>query len=206
MEFSVVDVQVHGGYILHVGNLEGTLKVGDTVKCFIDQVGHDTNLSLLKDCPLIRFVIVLWCLNFRRILDETLFWVISYHHDTTKMWQLLLLFIHRRSLQTKSSVDHIRTAWLMFMKELHLPCCNLFAIPGRLIFIYEDLEQNQGRIFWISFQISLTYMRGLAILSERDLKGCLSGVTTSLQGVSSFLSLLHNCCGGAVASIALLLI
>ena len=38
VEFSVSDVQVHGGYILHLGNLEGTLKVGDKVKCSIDEV------------------------------------------------------------------------------------------------------------------------------------------------------------------------
>ncbi|CAB3999052.1 alanine--tRNA ligase, cytoplasmic [Paramuricea clavata] len=37
VEFAVMDVQVHGGYILHVGALEGKLKVGDKVKCFIDE-------------------------------------------------------------------------------------------------------------------------------------------------------------------------
>lgn len=37
VEFSVMDVQVHGGYVLHVGALEGTLKVGDKMKCFIDE-------------------------------------------------------------------------------------------------------------------------------------------------------------------------
>eukprot|EP00794_Sanderia_malayensis_P019007 gene19007-20919_t len=37
VEFSVSDVQVHGGYVLHVGNLEGTLRVGDNVNCFIDE-------------------------------------------------------------------------------------------------------------------------------------------------------------------------
>lgn len=40
MEFSVEDVQVHGGYVIHVGKLEGTLKVGDKVKCNIDEVIH----------------------------------------------------------------------------------------------------------------------------------------------------------------------
>ena len=44
VEFAVMDVQVHGGYILHVGALEGTLKVGDKVKCFIDEVRLYTNL------------------------------------------------------------------------------------------------------------------------------------------------------------------
>ena len=57
VEFSVVDVQVHGGYILHVGNLEGTLKVGDTVKCFIDQVSH----SLCKFKPNEGIFIISFC-------------------------------------------------------------------------------------------------------------------------------------------------
>ena len=36
----MTNVQVHGGYVLHVGALgEGTLKVGDTLKCLIDEVG-----------------------------------------------------------------------------------------------------------------------------------------------------------------------
>ena len=35
-----MDVQVHGGYVLHVGALEGTLKVGDKMKCFIDEVKY----------------------------------------------------------------------------------------------------------------------------------------------------------------------
>ena len=38
VEFAVSDVQVHGGYVLHLGNLEGTLRVGDKVKCNIDEV------------------------------------------------------------------------------------------------------------------------------------------------------------------------
>ena len=42
VEFAVMDVQTHGGYILHVGALEGTLKVGDKVKCFIDEVSFRT--------------------------------------------------------------------------------------------------------------------------------------------------------------------
>ncbi|XP_065828762.1 alanine--tRNA ligase, cytoplasmic-like isoform X2 [Oscarella lobularis] len=36
-EFSLVDVQVRGGYVLHVGNLEGTVKIGDTLKIYIDE-------------------------------------------------------------------------------------------------------------------------------------------------------------------------
>lgn len=38
VEFSVSNVQVHGGYVLHVGAIEGTLKVGDMLKCQIDEV------------------------------------------------------------------------------------------------------------------------------------------------------------------------
>lgn len=38
IEFSVQNTQVRGGYILHTGEIEGTLRVGDQVKLFIDQV------------------------------------------------------------------------------------------------------------------------------------------------------------------------
>ena len=37
-EFAVRDVQVRGGYVLHVGAIEGNLKVGDKVTCTIDGV------------------------------------------------------------------------------------------------------------------------------------------------------------------------
>lgn len=37
-EFRVKNVQVRAGYILHIGNVEGTLRVGDQVKCCIDEV------------------------------------------------------------------------------------------------------------------------------------------------------------------------
>ena len=37
-EFAVRDVQVRGGYVLHVGAIEGSLKVGDKVVCTIDGV------------------------------------------------------------------------------------------------------------------------------------------------------------------------
>ena len=36
-EFSVKNVQVRAGYVLHIGNIEGSLKVGDKVKLFVDQ-------------------------------------------------------------------------------------------------------------------------------------------------------------------------
>jgi len=35
----VKNVQVRAGYILHIGVVEGTLRVGDQVKCCIDEVG-----------------------------------------------------------------------------------------------------------------------------------------------------------------------
>ena len=38
VEFSVTNVQIHGGYVLHVGAIEGTLRVGDQMKCLIDEV------------------------------------------------------------------------------------------------------------------------------------------------------------------------
>ena len=37
-EFAVKDVQVKGGYVLHIGTIGGTLSVGDTVTCSIDAV------------------------------------------------------------------------------------------------------------------------------------------------------------------------
>ena len=38
VEFTVRNVQVRGGYVLHIGVIEGTLKVGDTLKLNIDEV------------------------------------------------------------------------------------------------------------------------------------------------------------------------
>ena len=32
------NVQVRGGYVLHIGTVEGTFRVGDTVKCLVDEV------------------------------------------------------------------------------------------------------------------------------------------------------------------------
>lgn len=37
-EFIVRDVQVRGGYVLHIGSIEGSLKVGDKVNMTIDGV------------------------------------------------------------------------------------------------------------------------------------------------------------------------
>ena len=40
------NVQVRGGYVLHIGNVEGTLRVGDQVKCCIDEVQKFFDLLL----------------------------------------------------------------------------------------------------------------------------------------------------------------
>ena len=37
-EFKVKNVQVRGGYVLHIGTAEGLFKVGDTVKLMLDEV------------------------------------------------------------------------------------------------------------------------------------------------------------------------
>ncbi|VDP22630.1 unnamed protein product [Soboliphyme baturini] len=36
VEFTVKNVQTRGGYVVHVGEVEGTLRLGDTVQQFID--------------------------------------------------------------------------------------------------------------------------------------------------------------------------
>jgi len=38
VEFAVWDVQMREGYVLHVGSVKGSLKVGDKVLCTIDRV------------------------------------------------------------------------------------------------------------------------------------------------------------------------
>ena len=37
-EFAVKDTQVHGGYVLHVGVVKGTLSVGDKLSLLVDGV------------------------------------------------------------------------------------------------------------------------------------------------------------------------
>ena len=39
------NVQVRAGYILHIGNVEGTLRVGDQVKCCVDDVRFILSLN-----------------------------------------------------------------------------------------------------------------------------------------------------------------
>lgn len=38
MEFTVKNTQVRGGYVLHVGTVYGTLKVGDRLTLHVDEV------------------------------------------------------------------------------------------------------------------------------------------------------------------------
>lgn len=38
MEFTVKNTQVRGGYVLHVGTVYGTLKLGDQVTLHVDEV------------------------------------------------------------------------------------------------------------------------------------------------------------------------
>lgn len=44
-EFTVKNVQVRGGYVLHIGTLYGSLKVGDQVLLSIDEVSSGTVLQ-----------------------------------------------------------------------------------------------------------------------------------------------------------------
>lgn len=39
MEFSVKNTQVRGGYVLHIGTVYGSLRVGDRVTLHVDEVG-----------------------------------------------------------------------------------------------------------------------------------------------------------------------
>lgn len=47
MEFSVKNTQVRGGYVLHVGTVYGTLKVGDRVILHVDEVRIETGILTL---------------------------------------------------------------------------------------------------------------------------------------------------------------
>lgn len=57
VEFSVEDVQVHGGYVIHVGKLEGTLKVGDKVKCNIDEQRRRTMMNNHTGTHMLNFAL-----------------------------------------------------------------------------------------------------------------------------------------------------
>ena len=49
-EFAVRDVQVRGGFVLHVGSIEGSLKVGDKVNCTIDGVSIQYDMVKVVSC------------------------------------------------------------------------------------------------------------------------------------------------------------
>jgi len=59
-EFRVNNVQVRAGYILHIGVVEGTLRVGDQVKCCIDEVNQ---FGFIFYFWIVCFMIhsVVWC-------------------------------------------------------------------------------------------------------------------------------------------------
>lgn len=54
MEFTVKNTQVRGGYVLHVGTVYGTLKVGDRVTLHVDEVRASVMFSLFRLELLIR--------------------------------------------------------------------------------------------------------------------------------------------------------
>lgn len=41
MEFTVKNTQVRGGYVLHIGTVYGTLKVGDRLTLHVDEVCNE---------------------------------------------------------------------------------------------------------------------------------------------------------------------
>jgi len=51
VEFTVRNVQVRGGYVLHIGVIEGRLRVGDTVRQAIDEVRRVTMVTMLPYLP-----------------------------------------------------------------------------------------------------------------------------------------------------------
>ncbi|XP_011406711.1 PREDICTED: alanine--tRNA ligase, cytoplasmic-like [Amphimedon queenslandica] len=55
-KFMVNDVQVGGGYVMHVGTSEGTLRVGDTVDMIIN--GNSVTANKIKECEEIALEII----------------------------------------------------------------------------------------------------------------------------------------------------
>ena len=51
------DVQVRGGYVLHIGTIGGKLRVGDKMKLFVDEV----RLLTVCTCMYVRTVYVCAC-------------------------------------------------------------------------------------------------------------------------------------------------
>ncbi len=46
MEFTVKNTQVRGGYVLHIGTVYGTLKVGDRLTLQVDEVCYSFIIDL----------------------------------------------------------------------------------------------------------------------------------------------------------------
>lgn len=45
VELTVKNVEVRAGFVLHIGNIEGTLKVGDRLNLFLDGVSISIEIS-----------------------------------------------------------------------------------------------------------------------------------------------------------------
>ena len=69
-EIAVKNVQVRGGYVLHVGSVEGVLKVGDKVTCTIDgvRVRHTTHHNLYGSMYMRLYAAVSKCLLYSHIV------------------------------------------------------------------------------------------------------------------------------------------
>lgn len=63
VEFTVRNVQVRGGYVLHIGVIEGTLRVGDTLKLSIDESRRSSIMKNHTGTHMLNFAL-------RSVLDE----------------------------------------------------------------------------------------------------------------------------------------
>lgn len=64
-EFCVKNVQVRGGYVLHIGSVDGSLKVGDKVKLIVDHVRRRPIMSNHTGTHVLNFAL-------RQVLGECL--------------------------------------------------------------------------------------------------------------------------------------
>lgn len=79
VEFSVRNVQVRAGYVLHIGVMEGVLRTGDIVQLNIDEVRCSSTsfhrfLALIKRIFLFKNVFSLWieiCLKLTKCYKST---------------------------------------------------------------------------------------------------------------------------------------
>ena len=62
------NVQVKAGYVLHVGSVEGCLRLGDRVLCTIDGVNYTSNILLSS----LTFLLTLQTLHVRSLLGVIL--------------------------------------------------------------------------------------------------------------------------------------